>query len=71
MEDNFVTRLSHIPLVSSAIGQVGSLYSLGKERHLLFRLACRAAELSFKVAAASAQPVIGRLEQPSELSRLK
>jgi len=65
MMQSFAARLYHIPLVSTAVDQVGSFYSRNKERHPLINIACRVAEISFKAAIVSAQPIFDQLEQPS------
>jgi hypothetical protein len=66
MEKSFITRLFHIPVVSAAVDRVGSFYSHSKEKHPVIRFACEAAEFGIQVAVVSAQPVLDRLEEPSE-----
>ena len=66
MKESFIVRFCHIPLVSSAVDHVGSLYSRSKQNHPLVGAMCKAAEMSCMVAAISAQPILNRLEEPSK-----
>lgn len=63
-ENEFVHRVCRIPLVSSAIGQIGSWYTHGKAHHTVFRLACETAEIGLRVAVVTTKPLLSSLEQP-------
>ncbi|XP_053484937.1 perilipin-2 [Ictalurus furcatus] len=66
MNENVVTRVAKLPLVSSTYGMVSDLYSNTKDNHPTFKSVCEAAEMGVKtltsVAFTSALPIIGKLE---------
>ncbi|XP_027025213.1 perilipin-2 [Tachysurus fulvidraco] len=66
MNENVVTRVAKLPLVSSTYGMVSSLYSSTKDNHPTIKSVCEAAEMGVKMitsaAFTSASPIIGKLE---------
>ncbi|GAA6089738.1 perilipin-2 [Tachysurus ichikawai] len=66
MNENVVTRVAKLPLVSSTYGMVSSLYSSTKDNHPTIKSVCEAAEMGVKMitsaALTSASPIIGKLE---------
>ncbi|MCI4377491.1 hypothetical protein PGIGA_G00204170 [Pangasianodon gigas] len=66
MNENVVTRVAKLPLVSSTYGMVSDLYSNTKDNHPTIKSVCEAAEMGVKTitsaALTSALPIIGKLE---------
>ncbi|XP_060790931.1 perilipin-2 [Neoarius graeffei] len=64
--ENVVTRVAKLPLVSSTYGMVSDLYSNTKDNYPAIKSVCEAAEMGVKMitsaALTSALPVIGKLE---------
>ncbi|XP_066492506.1 perilipin-3-like [Tiliqua scincoides] len=64
--ENVVTRMTNLPLVSSAYEMCSSLYNYAKETHPYITTACNIAEMVAAVAVGSAvggaQPILNQLE---------
>ncbi|XP_013389392.1 perilipin-2 isoform X2 [Lingula anatina] len=64
-EEQFITRVSSLPVVSSAWGQVSDYYLRTKEKSpSLVQYTLNMAESSVKTAYTTAQPVISKLDGP-------
>lgn len=67
---NVVTRVTSLPLVSSAYEMCTSLYNYAKETHPYVTTACNIAEMVAAVAVGSAvggaQPILNQLEPQSK-----
>ncbi|XP_078656047.1 perilipin-2-like isoform X2 [Branchiostoma floridae x Branchiostoma belcheri] len=61
-EDNIITRVGSLPLVSASVTQVTSIYSAGKERYPLVKYVGEMAEKTVMYAADTAKPVVDKLE---------
>ncbi|XP_066271248.1 perilipin-2-like [Branchiostoma lanceolatum] len=61
-EDNIITRVVSLPLVSASVTQVTSIYSAGKERYPLVKYVGEMAEKTAMYAADTAKPVVNKLE---------
>ncbi|CAH1252714.1 PLIN3 [Branchiostoma lanceolatum] len=61
-EDNIITRVGSLPLVSASVTQVTSIYSAGKERYPLVKYVGEMAEKTVMYAADTAKPVVNKLE---------
>jgi len=66
METQFLSRLCNIPLVSSTLNQLSTLYSQNKLNNNVVRLACETAEFGVRVAASTTKPLLYRFEPQSE-----
>jgi len=69
-DDQFVTRLYGLPVVTSAMGQLSALYTGTKERNRLFRFTLETAESGLGLAARTARPIVSKFEKPSESESL-
>ena len=56
----FLNRMGSLPLVTTAIGQLGSLYNHTKDTNRLMRYTFETAELTVKAVAGTAMPVISK-----------
>lgn len=63
-EGPFLTRLSSLPLVTSAIDQATDMYERTKESNRLLKYTLQTAEVGVKKVASTAQPVVTKLEAP-------
>ncbi|XP_078588476.1 perilipin-2-like isoform X2 [Branchiostoma floridae x Branchiostoma japonicum] len=61
-EDNIITRVGSLPLVSASVTQVTNIYSAGKERYPLVKYVGEMAEKTVMYAADTAKPVVNKLE---------
>ncbi len=62
----FVARVTNLPIVSSALGQLVAIYQQSKQGNKLVRVTLETAESGVKVAANTAKPIIDKLEGPSK-----
>ena len=65
-EDQFVSRLCNLPVMSAAIVQLNSLYSKTKERNRLLRFTMETAEAGVAIAVNTAKPVVAKFEIQSK-----
>ena len=65
-KSNFFGCLRRIPLVSSAISRLGDACERSKQKNVAFRFACQTTEIGLRLVVFTAQPVLDRLEEPSE-----
>lgn len=63
-EDWFVNRVYELPVVSSAFGQLTSLYSGVKQHNRLFRFTLETAEGGVNVVVDRARPVVAKFDKP-------
>jgi len=63
-KDQFLTRLTSLPLVTSALDQASSMYERTKESNQLLKYTLQTAEVGMKTVAETAKPVVGKLETP-------
>lgn len=64
-DEQFLTRLCDIPMISTAWSQACSLYTTTKERNAFFEKTLSVAEASIKKAADAARPVINKCQPQS------
>ena len=73
-QEQFLTRVSSLPVVTAALGQLCSFYSRTKESNSLLRYTFETAESGAKIALDKAQPwaqpALTRLEKPSKYQRV-
>jgi len=62
--EKFVSRLYELPVVSSAVGRLGALYTGTKEHNRLFRFTLETAESGLVLAVNTARPVVAKFEKP-------
>lgn len=60
----FLSRVGQLPMVTSTMDQLGSLYSRTKESNRLMKFTLQTAESGVKVVTCSAMPVINKFEKP-------
>ena len=60
----FLNRVGQLPLVTSTMDQLGSLYTRTKESNRLVNMTLTTAESGVKVITVSAMPVLNKLEKP-------
>lgn len=63
-EEKFVDRLYELPVVHTAFGKLGELYTGTKEHNRLFRFTLQTAESSLGVMMNTAKPVVSKFEKP-------
>ena len=66
----FLTRMGQLPVVNSTIEQLAYYYTRTKDSNSLVRMTLQTAESGVKIMSYSAQPVIKKLEKPSQYSEL-
>jgi hypothetical protein len=62
--DQFVDRIYELPVVTSAIGKLGALYTGTKEHNRLFRFTLQTAESGLGLVVSTAKPVVAKFEKP-------
>ena len=62
----FVTRVSTMPIVTSAMDQLTTIYKQTKDKNKLFKATLETAESGVKVAVHTAKPIVNKLETPSK-----
>ncbi len=66
--ENFVNKVSSLPMVASTMSQMSSMYNWTKESNGMIKYTLETAEKTVAVAASTAKPVVDRLEKPSKFS---
>ena len=62
----FMSSISSLPIVTSALEQLAAIYKSTKESNKLVKVTLETAESGVRVAATTAQPIITQLEGPSK-----
>jgi len=62
--EQFIEKLHNLPVVSSAVGRLGALYTGTKEHNRLFRFTLQTAESGLGLVISTAKPVIAKFEKP-------
>ena len=63
-EEQFLNRISSLPMVNSAVCQVTDIYFKTKEHNSLFRFTLGTAESGVKSVASHAQPIVTKFDGP-------
>jgi len=63
-QEQFVSRLYELPVINSAVGRLGALYTGTKDHNRLFRFTLETAESGFGLVVNTAKPVVAKFEKP-------
>ncbi len=62
----FVSRVGSLPIITTAVGQLGTIYQYTKAKNPVFKYTLETAEAGFKVATNTSKPIMDKLNKPSK-----